>query len=231
MANTTFRPMHEIVPEGSQGVAAIRHFTVSKTDSQFTAIRAFQHPDAYVPEGTYCELKVHGGIMMTDTSMEKRSNYGVVRMARGDVFIAGLGIGMVLLPILEKPEVTSVTVIEKYPEVVALVEEAIRKAAGKNASKLKIVVGDVFEYKPAKGEKYDTIYFDIWPDICTDNLEDMAKLHRKFAKAKKTLDSWMDSWMRDRLKSQKRREDRRNREEAHYRQMLRGAFRSCKIGV
>lgn len=222
--------MHQVIPEGSQGVAAIRHFTVSKADSQFSAIRAFQHPEAYVTAGNYCELRVQGGIMMTDTSMEKRSNSGVVQMARGDVFIAGLGIGMVLLPILEKPEVTSVTVIEKYPEVVALVEEHIRKAAGENSSKLKVIVGDVFEYKPAKAA-YDTIYFDIWPDICTDNLEDMAKLHRKFGKAKKTLDSWMDSWMRDKLKARKRREDREHRETGRYRQMLRGAFRACKTNV
>jgi spermidine synthase len=230
MSNTTFRPMHEVVPEGSQGVAAIRHFTVSKADSQFTAIRAFQHPDAYVPAGNYCELRVHGGIMMTDTSMEKRSNYEIVRFAQGDVFIAGIGIGMILLPILEKPEVTSVTVIEKYPEVVALVEEHIRKAAGENASKLKVIVGDVFEYKPAKGEKYDTIYFDIWPDICTDNLEDMTKLHRKFARAKKDPGSYMESWMRKRLKAQKRREAKQHRETAYFRKTLKASFR-CKTEV
>lgn len=218
--------MHEVVPEGSQGVAVIRHFTVSKSESQFTAIRAMQHRDAYVREGSYCELRVHGGIMMTDTQMEKNSNYEVCRFARGDVFIAGLGIGMILLPILENPAVTSVMVIEKYPEVAALVEEHVRKAAGENASKLKVIIGDVFDYKPAKGA-YDTIYFDIWPNICEDNLEEMAKLHRKFSRARKSLDSYMESWQRGRLKKQRRQSQKRNRETAYFRQMLKASF-VCK---
>lgn len=205
-----FRPMTEVVPEGTQGVAQIVHFTVNPEQSRLTALRGAFSPGAYVPPGSYCELRVHGGLMMTDTSMEKNSNYEVVRQARGDVFIAGLGIGMILLPILGKPEVKSVTVIEKYADVAALVEGAVRQAAGENASKLRVIVADVFDYKPEKGVKYDTIYFDIWPEICTDNLKEMTKLHRKFARAKQP-GAWMESWLRKSLKARKRREDKQDR--------------------
>ena len=37
-------------------------------------------------------------------------------------------------------------------------------------------VADIFEWKPARGVKFDTLYWDIWPTICVSNLKDMAKL-------------------------------------------------------
>jgi hypothetical protein len=204
-----FKPMSQIVPEGVEGHCSISHFGISKVESNFTAIRSAVRSSSleYVPEGVYCRLTVGHTLMMTDTHMEQNSNYSVVRQAKGSVLIAGLGIGMVLLPILEKPEVTSVMVIEKYAEVVKLVEPHIRAAAGENASKLKVIVADIMEWQPPKGEKWDTIYFDIWPDICTDNLKDMEILHRRFAK-RKAPGGWMDSWMKGRLKFQKEREKR-----------------------
>lgn len=202
-----FRPMFQVVPEAVEGIASISHFGVSKKDSAFTNIRAMQNPLEHVSEGVYCRLTVGRTLMMTDTSMEKRSNYGVVSNSRGNVLIAGLGIGMVLLPILEKPEVKTVTVIEKFEDVVKLVEPHIRKAAGKNAEKLRVIVADIFEWVPPKGEKWDTIYFDIWPDMCTDNLDEMEKLHRKFAR-RKTPGAWMDSWQKAYLKYRKQQEKR-----------------------
>jgi hypothetical protein len=32
----------------------------------------------------------------------------------------------------------------------------------------------------SKGKRYDMVWHDIWDDICSDNLEGMAKLHRKY---------------------------------------------------
>jgi spermidine synthase len=135
--------------------------------------------------------------------MEQRSNIGVVMEAKGHVLIAGLGIGMILLPLLEKPEVKSVTVVEKYADVVKLVEPHVLAVVGKNAPKLKTIVADIFEWVPPKGEKWDTIYFDIWPDLSMDNLEQMEILHRKFAR-RKAPGAWMYSWQKDYLKYRKR---------------------------
>jgi hypothetical protein len=63
------------------------------------------------------------------------------------------------------------------------------------------------EWKPNKDQKFDTIYFDIWPDVCTDNLKDMSTLHRKAGRWK-TENAWIGSWMRDSLKRQKARESK-----------------------
>lgn len=202
----TFHSMAEIIPEGTLPTASIEHFEVSKEASQHTAMRAaFGRPSEYVPEGRYCRLKVGRTVMMSDTWMEQRMNIDVVLRAHGKVLIAGLGIGMVLLPILAKPEVTSVLVIELNPDVVQLVEVAIRHAAGSNADKLQVIVADIFDWDPPKGELWDMIYFDIWPTICTDNLRDMTKLHRKFAR-RKNPGAWMNSWQREHLMREKRRE-------------------------
>jgi spermidine synthase len=106
--------------------------------------------------------------------------------------------------VLDKPEVESVTVIEKYQDVIDLV------APHYAHPKLTVICADIYEWTPPKGTVYDTIYFDIWPNICTDNLKDMEKLHRRFASKlnKANPHRWMDSWLKDALKAQLRREKR-----------------------
>jgi spermidine synthase len=192
-----FPKMVEILPPGKSGDAEITHFTVSKAASDMTALRAFQHPGAYVQPGDYARLVVGRTLMMTDTQNEKRTNFEVVYQAKGHVFIAGLGIGMILHPIAAKPEVIKITVLEKSQGVIDLVAKTLPAKVG-------VVQGDIFEYKPEKGTKFDCIYFDIWPFITPDNLPEMATLHRRFARCK-TQGGWMDSWCRAHLKSQKRR--------------------------
>jgi spermidine synthase len=200
-----FQKMCDIIPEGQSGNVKVKHFEVSRTESQFTALRAIGGRDSFVSPGTYVHLYVGRHLMMSDTRMEKDSNKEVVCRAHGDVFIAGLGIGLILAPILANPEVTSVTVVEKYHEVVELVEPAIRKLPG--GEKLKVIEADILEWTPPKGQKWDVIYFDIWPDICTDNLEEMTTLHRRFAR-RKNPGGWIESWQRKRLRVIRARERR-----------------------
>ena len=46
-----------------------------------------------------CQLFVDGALVMSDGANEHETNRGVVRKAQGDVLVAGLGIGMICLPI------------------------------------------------------------------------------------------------------------------------------------
>jgi len=205
----SYQEMTKVLPECELGEAKITHVTVDRDASAMTAIRAIRDPGSYVAEGTYCQLHVGRSLMMSDTRMEKRSNLGVLMNARGSVLIAGLGIGLILLPLLKDPQVEKITVIEKSADVIKLVEPYLRKAAGENASKLTVICADIFVWEPPKGQKWDTIYFDIWADICEDNLKEMAKLHQKFAR-RKTPGAWMDSWQKPLLQAQKRREARQS---------------------
>ena len=136
-----FYRMADIIPPGESGNVKIDHFMITKDTFQ-----GFQVEQT--APGEYARLYVGGSVMMSDTDMELRTNYHAVRDARGDVFIGGLGLGMITLPILKKPEVTSVTVVELNPHVIALVEPSLRKAAGPDAQKLTVIEGDVKTWRP-----------------------------------------------------------------------------------
>lgn len=200
---SAFVNMREFYPEPcSKGEAVIKHFSVGKLNAGLFNVNLRSGGDAIAP-GDYTSLHVDGVLMMSDTPMERRSNYGALHNARGDVLIAGMGMGVVLAPILLKPEVKSVTVIEKSQDVIDLVAHRMP-----NQEKLGIICADVLTWTPPKGRKWDYCWFDIWPDICLDNLEDMKLLHRRFARRVRWA---QQSWMRDRLLFEDRREKREKR--------------------
>lgn len=202
-AYAPFRPMVEVLKPGQLGNVKLERLTVSKSEEEFSRIRAVvtQGRETPVRAGEYMQLTVGSTLMMTDTQMEQQTNMGVVRQARGQVLIAGLGIGLILLPILAKPEVTSVTVIEKYEHVVNLVAPALMSQPG--GEKLTCIHADIFDWKPARGTRWDTIYFDIWPNICESDLEEQDELHAYFKKHR-AVGGWMGSWQRENLQQRRR---------------------------
>jgi len=197
----TFPKMSEVLAEGTKGDVTIEHFTVSDEESQFTALRGGM---GYVPAGDYVRLLISGAVVMSDTRMEQFTNYDVLRESKGRVFIAGLGLGMICHGIAAKPEVSKITVLELNENVIDLVAPSLPE-------KVEVNQGDIFEYKPGRWEQFDTIYFDVWNDICTDNLPQMGKLFRRFRKHL-APNGWMDCWCRDYLKKQRRKELQQERE-------------------
>ncbi len=191
--------MVDYLSEGTHGAAEIQHFEVSPEDAKWTQMRAsISGHDDYVPEGRYAKLLVRRDLWMSDTPMEWRSNWGAIRMARGQTLIGGLGLGMIVCAMLEKKQPPDrITVVEKEADVLALVGSQLLNKFG--PERLRLVQGDVYKWKPAKGERFDAIYFDIWQDVCTDNLAGMSKLHQRF-KSYKAKGGWMASWKQDELK-------------------------------
>ena len=98
-------------------------------------------------------------------------------MGEGDVIIGGLGLGLAVEVALANPKVKHVTVVEISPDVMSLVAEHLLK---KHGDRLTIIEGDIMEFKPERGTKYDFAWFDIWDDICTDNMPAMAILKRRY---------------------------------------------------
>lgn len=205
-----YENMTEVIPPGKFGrLTRIEHYEVSKSKSDRTALRG------YVTPGKYVRLMVDNTLYMSDTDMEKRSNLGFVHEARGDVLVGGLGIGLIILPILKKEEVSSVTVIEKHAGVIRLVEPHLCRAAGNNAKKLRVKHADALTWDPvdgypvlhSQGKPYtwDVIYWDIWASICTDNLKEITALKRRFAR-RLNKGGWQGAWFEDELRSRARRE-------------------------
>jgi len=216
--------MVEVVPEGERGEAKVAHFEVDEKASRFTSIRAAvnMRSGEYVPPGRYARLVVGGDLMMSDTQMEQDTNSCAVHAANGDVLIAGMGLGVMLIPTCRKPEVTKVLVVEKSKDVIDLVGPHVRRFLGKDAEKLTIVQGDIFDFKPPKGQMWDTIWWDVWPTVCEDNLDGLSTLKRRFCKRlnKGNPRCWMGAWEEDSLRDMRRRSRREEREWAFWRNPL-----------
>jgi len=189
----------ERLTPGSRGTATLGPIEVSEHDAAMSIFSG-----APVHAGTYVRLVVNGVTMMSDTQMEQRTNWEFLRRAHGHILIAGLGIGY-LLHELENPKggqkrFESVTIVEKNADVIALVAPAYTSQA------FKIIHGDIFEWLPPKGTKYDVLYFDIWSSICEDNLKEMATLGRRFGpfRNKDNPRSWLECWSRPEMRANAR---------------------------
>ena len=189
------------------GIATLRSFSISNEESKVYNLRSLFNGNGgfdCVTAGQYVELSVNNILMMSDTDMEKRTNYEFISNAKGDVMIAGLGIGLILHNLEKKVktgEVKSITVYEKYQDVIDLITPYYKHLP------ITVKCEDILNYLPPKEEIYDTIYFDIWPTINTDNLKDIKILHNRW-KFHKRQDGWMDSWVKQKLQNMKREENR-----------------------
>jgi hypothetical protein len=158
---------------------------------------------SYIEPGRYIKLIVNGELMMSDTPFEQRTNMSFVCSAKGDVMIAGLGVGLILHNIEDKVykgEVTSITIYEKYQSVIDLVSPQFSNLP------ITYVCEDILTYKPSSDEKYDTIYFDIWPTVDYEkNLLEIRMLHNRWKSHKKSKDSWMNSWMKEYMQNERRK--------------------------
>lgn len=198
-------PMLPFLREIEKGEAKVEHFEV---ESYWAAISSIRGDN--IPEGKYVRLMINGQLYMSDTYEEKKTNLTVVRRAHGRVLIAGLGLGVILVPMLHNPEVKEIVVVEKSKGVIDAVEHQLRREFLEASEKLKVINDDIFKWRPEKGEKFNVLYFDIWKDICVDNLKEMAKLHRIYWRYKDKEDPqvYMDSWNCDLLKYQRERDRR-----------------------
>lgn len=180
--------MVDVVKPCKKGEAFIKHREVS----EYWVEVAKRQGDLPLEAGPIAQLYVDGQLMMSDGLHEKQTNEEFVRQARGDVLVVGLGIGMVLVPILRKPDVRTVTVLEKSRDVIDLVWPQLEKYVGPESSKLGIVLGDVFEY-PAPEEQFDVIYFDIWPTLSDTNYVEMKALKNLYRPSLRE-GGWMAAW-------------------------------------
>lgn len=178
------------VPDGAKGEWVIDSFHVSEEDAAYSRRRAAATlgREPAIPAGRYKRLMRGTVLVMSNTPMEIDTHREFIRMARGNVLINGLGLGMALTAILRKPEVMTVTVVELSVEVIDLVGPTFA-----NDARVSIICGDAFTWTPPRGARYDAVWHDIWDDITSENLPQMAELHRKYARRTR----WQESWARE----------------------------------
>lgn len=180
------------IPEGKRETAAITHFTVTAEEVSLINLSLLfdrQH-DRVVAPGTYTRLTADGRLQMTDTGAEKMDHALVVKKATGDCLVTGLGLGMVANAMALKPEVKTVTVIEINADVIELVRASMHP-------KVSVIHADALEWKPGKGQKWDVIWHDIWPEISLDDCETRTALSRKFAQRWRVFHG---AWAKDEIR-------------------------------
>ena len=198
------------LPEGESGNVRIARYEVTERDQQAQLMRAaFTGDRRLVPAGTYTGLYRAGSLWMSDTPDEKRDHAPALRAATrldaGRVLINGLGLGMIVGALLHLDTVTHIDVVEVDPDVVALVGPhytALAAAAGKTVT---VHRGDAYTIQWPAGTRWDVAWHDVWADLCTDNLADMARLHRRYGRRVQ----WQGSWGRELTEHYRRREQRR----------------------
>lgn len=194
-----FTPMVEVLEPGKIGDYELKVRTITKEEVRLEQIKGMlNHSWGEVRDlepGDYMMLKHQNTILMSDTPMERRTNEEFLQRATGDVLIGGLGIGMIVYPLLFRESVTSITVIEYAQEVIDLIGPQLEGYP--NSGVLNIIQADALEWRPPRGTKYDTMYFDIWPMIGEDNWPDMVKLHRSYGQHKRTPDAYLSSWRKE----------------------------------
>ena len=165
-----YKDMTKILKDMDCGSASIEHFIITKDN-----FRAIIHDG--IPTGLYVRLMINGEVMMSDTPMEKKTNQDFINEAHGRVLIGGLGLGLILLPVMEKESVSEIVVVEYNQDVIDLVEPQLNLS-----DKVKIVHDDVFEYVPEG--VFNTIYMDIWPyvnsEIYDEEMTPLLEYYKNF---------------------------------------------------
>lgn len=178
---------------GKAGVWEVKPFHISENDAKWDRVRCAINgcSERAVRAGDYWMLTENGCLYMSNTPAEVNDHMSFIKQAEGSVLIAGLGLGMVIKALLEKPGVTRIVVVEKSKDVIDLVGWAYTCDP-----RVEIVHADIFEYKPK--EHFDYAWFDIWIDIDGDNYPEIKRLHRRFARHATVKDSWCRKLCRQR---------------------------------
>ena len=201
----------DLYPEPiTKGVVHISQYEFKHEENPLFNLRALRDGNGlmYMYDGKYVRLHINSELVMSDTHMELQSNAEFVIRANGHILIAGLGLGLIIKNILNKPDIKSITVIEIYQDVIDIVSDKF------NDNRITYIHDNIFDWKPEKGIKYDTIYFDIWSEISIDNLYEIKTLHNKFKYYvnRNNPNHYMNSWLKEYLQNKKRQE----RQEYHY---------------
>lgn len=184
------------VPDGVSGNWSVETFIVPEND--FSQRISMFKTGRGVPPGTYKRLMRDGEVIMSNTPDEINDALCFIYNACGHVLINGLGLGVVVNALLAKESVTKITIIEQSEDVIKLIAPHITD------ERVEIIYADAFDYNPPKDVVYGAVWHDIWDYITSENIPEMKKLHKKYAKKTGFQESWCKRECEKRLREEKR---------------------------
>lgn len=134
---------------------------------------------------SYLALTQGNNIWMSLNPNEIETMKPYIDKAKGSVLVLGLGLGYVPFMMALKPEVKSITIVEKDPEIICLFNSLIYPNF-KNKEKIKIIEDDAINYV-SKNNKFDYIFADLW-----HSPEDGLSLFVQLKRINKSIDCWLE---------------------------------------
>jgi hypothetical protein len=179
------------LPEGTSGDWSIVRYEATEDELSLFNLRLIRDGmyQRIVPPGEYTKLCNGSAVVMSDTPAEAHEHSRLWSHAQGSVLLNGLGLGFALSALLKHKEVSEITVIEKSSDVIALVEPHIRN------SRVTVINADAMEWRPKRGSWFDTVWHDIWTNICQDNKQQMTALRRAYARRCGWQSCWSEEYM------------------------------------
>ena len=148
-------------------------------DKENSRIGYFDHKFSYLA------LTEGNNVWMSLNPNEIETMKPFINKAKGHVLVLGLGMGYVPFMMALKPEVKSITIIEKDPEIIGLFNSLIYPNF-KNKEKIKIIEDDAINYT-RNNNKFDYIFADLW-----HSPEDGLSLFVQLKRINKSIDCWLE---------------------------------------
>jgi len=153
--------MSRILQERSSNEVSLEKTLIPKG----TVMRLYNSKEGKIFLGKYgfdyplMRLREGDGLWMSDSQLEVESLLTPIAMARGDVLVGGLGIGLLPVFIRNKRSVSKIDIVEINQDIIDTVFDQIFNR------KMRVIHDDIFHYLETTSERYDFIHIDIWPDI------------------------------------------------------------------
>ncbi len=151
----------------------------------------------------YQQLTYKGIVIMANTPEIIEKYIAFLAIAEGNVLINGLGMGMCSQHLLNKVNVSSLTVVEFNKTVIELIVPNFAHYPNH-----RVVHANAFEFQPPKDMIYDFVWHDIWTLYSAKNLKEIDILFEKYQE----IALWQGAWAReDCVKVQKKEQTYRNK--------------------
>ncbi len=183
------------LPEGSSGDWSIRRVVLPAHVVEVQDDR----PDCFrYRPGEYTELRCGGITFMTDLYDEWWTQRSAIERARavgGSVLVTGLGLGIVIKEMLApggpSAPIERIVVLERSADVIRLAAPSLLAELG---PLLSVIEADAFTWAAAPGERFDSVWHDIWPDPMAPEVDaEMAALRAHHA----AWSDWQGFWPED----------------------------------
>lgn len=175
------------------GEYEVRTLNITEEQANFYNLSAIinNRLEELISSGIYKQLTRFREVLMTNTQLEIRTHQEAIKKSKGNILVAGLGLGMFLTAIKDKKNVNKIIVVEKSKEVIEIIGKYY------NNNKIEIINEDIFNFNT--DIKFDLIWLDIWSYFEEKNLKEMDYLRKKFSLNSDNILCWGEDILRKRF--------------------------------